>query len=128
MHTISPFDPCACPTHAHLSVAGHLKQLRQLELLRASPSVTEALFPLQFLPHLTSLTLSLDIPGAYPAPLSEVPPQLQELVLGNMWLQQLPADMAGLTGEVGGYERGAGYWLLPCRAMEAKGGGVHKSS
>jgi hypothetical protein len=106
------FASCSLSQCTHPPAAGHLKQLRQLELLRASPSVTEALFPLQFLPHLTSLTLSLDIPGAYPAPLSEVPPQLRELVLGNMWLQQLPADMADLTGGwvvgVDGWKEGRG--------------------
>ena len=76
-----------------------MKQLQRLDLCRMPHAVSEVLFPLQFLPRLTTLTLNLDLPGSYPGTLADVPPQLLRLTLSNIWLHELPSDLTALTGE-----------------------------
>ena len=81
---------------------GHLRHLHILELTRTSPSIIEGgLFALNFLRHLTNLSVTLDLAPAFPATLREVPSRLQQLSMGNMWLQELPENLQELTGKPG---------------------------
>lgn len=85
------------PPQSH---TGALRGLRCLELTAAAPSVLgSGLMQLAFLPALHTLVLSLDIPPAAPERLRDLPTALRSLSLANMWLAELPRQLADLTGE-----------------------------
>jgi hypothetical protein len=56
------------------------------------------LMQLAFLPALRTLVLSLDIPPACPEALVDLPTGLASLALANMWLRELPPQLADLKG------------------------------
>jgi hypothetical protein len=53
-----------------------------------------------FLPQLHCLSVSLDIPPAFPMALNDLPSTLQSLRLGAMWLDEMPQQIADCVGEV----------------------------
>lgn len=78
---------------------GMLRGLCCLELTKAAPSVINSgLLQLAFLPSLHTLVLSLDIPPACPEQLRDLPTALRSVSLSNMWLQELPTQLADLSG------------------------------
>lgn len=77
-----------------------LRQLETLELSSASQACLDGgMLALCFLPQLTSLWVSLDIPPAFPMTLNDLPSTLHSLRLGAMWLEEMPQQIADCVGE-----------------------------
>lgn len=80
--------------------AARLRHLESLELSSASQACLDGgMLALCFLPQLHSLSVSLDIPPAFPMALNDLPSTLQSLRLGAMWLDEMPQQIADCVGE-----------------------------
>ena len=97
---LPPSAPVCTPPPPSKQTTARLRHLQSLELSSANQACLDGgMLALCFLPQLTSLCVSLDIPPAFPMALSDLPATLHSLRLGAMWLEDMPQQLADCLGE-----------------------------